>query len=219
MADDRKSIVIVDDHSIFRSGVVQAFETAHDFDVVGEGASTDEAIALIDRHQPHIALIDASMPGNGLNAVRRIRQQWPQVKVIMLTVAEDEDTILQALDAGSNGYVLKGVSAPELVRIVRSITDGELYVPPNLAVRLLSAMRAPPIDSQVQARLAQLSLKEERVLRLLAGGLSNKEIADATGVQTKTVKFHVSNILSKCGFRNRTEAAICAQKYLLNSKT
>lgn len=214
MSTDRRSIVVVDDHSLFRSGVVQAFREVDDFSVVGEGASAADAIDLVERLAPDIALADVSMPGGGLDAAQTICKRWPKVKVIMLTVSEDQETILKALDAGSVGYVLKGVSASDLVNIVRSIADGERYVPPSMAVQLLTAMRKPQAVDPVQARLALLSRAEARVLRLLAHGLSNREIAQATGVQVKTVKFHVSNILSKGGFKNRTEAAVVAQKYV-----
>lgn len=214
MSTDRRSIVVVDDHSLFRSGVVQAFREVDDFDVVGEGATAEEAISLVERLTPDIALTDVSMPGGGLGAAQKICKRWPRVKVVMLTVSEDQETILKALDAGSVGYVLKGVSAPELVNIVRSIADGERYVPPGMALRLLTAMRNPQPPDPMRARLALLSRAEERVLRLLAHGLSNWEIAQATGVQVKTVKFHVSNILAKGGFKNRTEAAIIAQRYV-----
>lgn len=214
MNTSRRSIVVVDDHSLFRSGVVQAFRDVDDFTVVGEGATAEDAIALVERLKPDIALADVSMPGGGLDAAQTICRRWPGVKVVMLTVSEDEETILKALDAGSAGYVLKGVSAAELVGIVRSIADGEQYMPPGMAIQILAAMRNPQAADPVLARLALLSRAEERVLRLLAHGLSNSEIAQATGVQVKTVKFHVSNILSKGGFKNRTEAALMAQKYI-----
>ncbi|KFC68865.1 Two component transcriptional regulator, LuxR family [Bosea sp. LC85] len=211
---ERKSIIVVDDHAIFRAGLVQIFSASGDLEVVGEGASADEAVALVGKLAPQIALLDVSMPGGGIAAARRIHQAWPQVKVVMLTVSEEEDVVLQALDAGASGYALKGVPAVDLIAIVRAITGGESYVPPNMAVRLLSAMRGQQEVDPVLARIGALSAKENRTLRLLGRGFSNREIAEATGVQIQTTKFHVSNILAKLGLKSRVEAALIAQKHL-----
>ncbi len=213
---DPISIIIVDDHSIFRSGVVQAFDPAEGMQVIAEGATSEEAIALAEQHRPAIALIDVSMPGGGIAAAREIRSRWPEVRIIMLPVSEDEDVVLRALEAGASGYALKGVAARDLVGIVRAVADGQSYVPPNMAMRLVTAMQSTREGRTLRAKLASLSLKEERTLRLLVRGFSNQEIADATGVQVKTVKFHVSNILAKLDARSRTEAALIAQKNLID---
>lgn len=210
---ERQSIIVVDDHSIFRAGVIQIFSKSEDLDVVGEGASSAEAVALVELHKPRIALIDVSMPGGGIAAAGEIHHRWPDVKIIMLTVSEEEDVVLRALDAGATGYALKGTPASDLISIVMSVANGDAYVPANMAVRLLTAMRGQQGQDSLSTKLAMLSPKEERTLRLLGRGFANREIAEATGVQVKTVKFHVSNILAKLGVRSRVEAALIAQKH------
>lgn len=210
---ERTSIIVVDDHAIFRAGVIQIFSKCENLDVVGEGASSAEAVALVELHSPKVALIDVSMPGGGIAAAGEIHQRWPGVKIIMLTVSEEEDVVLRALEAGAVGYALKGTPASELISIVTSIVNGDAYVPPAMAVRLLTAMRGQQGQDSLSTKIAMLSPKEERTLRLLSRGFTNREIADATGVQVKTVKFHVSNILSKLGVRSRVEAALIAQRH------
>ncbi|HEV7257268.1 MAG TPA: response regulator transcription factor [Bosea sp. (in: a-proteobacteria)] len=210
---EKTAIIVVDDHAIFRTGVIQILASSNDLDVVGEGASQADAIDLATRLRPNIALIDISMPGGGLEAARSFHSNCPDVRVVMLTVAEDQDVVLQALDAGVSGYVLKGVPGSELITIIRSIAKGETYVPPNMAVSLLSAMRGRIDSNSITGKLAALTLKERQTLRFLARGFSNRDIAEATGVSLKTVKFHVSNILAKLGSKNRVEAALIGQSH------
>jgi two-component system nitrate/nitrite response regulator NarL len=210
---EAKSIIVVDDHSIFRTGVVQIFSDCADIEVVGEGASSADAVALAGSLSPDMTLLDISMPGGGIAACREIHSRWPDIKCIMLTVAEEEDVILQALDAGAAGYALKGIPGPELIAIVKAIAGGKYYVPPDKAARLLNAMRGQTAQDPTTAGVARLSPKEERTLRLLARGFSNRQIAEATGVQVQTVKFHVSNILEKLKVASRVEAALLAQRH------
>lgn len=205
------SLMVVDDHSIFRAGLVQILSGEADFRIVGEGASAEDALALARATQPRVALIDVSMPGGGIAAVRMLHAEQPALLIIMLTISEDEDIILEALDAGAAAYALKGVPGPELVRIIRTVLTGEPYLPPSLAIRLLTAMRGRLDGNSVAAKLASLTETERRTLRLLAKGLSNRDIAEATGVSIKTVKFHVSNVLSKLELKNRVEAALIGQ--------
>jgi two-component system nitrate/nitrite response regulator NarL len=186
---DAKAIVVVDDHPLYRSGVIRTLAEYGRFPVVGEGASADEAVALAEKHRPALALLDISMPGNGLEAVRRIRQACPKTRIIMLTVSETDDDIMEALDAGASGYVLKGVGAPELLAIVSRVAAGESYVSPGLAARLLVAMksRGQPAPSAEEA--PALTAREEQILKLVAEGLSNKEIGRRLDLQEKTVKY------------------------------
>jgi DNA-binding NarL/FixJ family response regulator len=204
-------LIVVDDHSIFRAGLVQILSGETDFDIVGEGACADDAVALARTTTPRIALIDVSMPGGGIAAARALHAAYPALLIVMLTVSEDEDVILEALDAGAAAYALKGVPGPELVRIIRTVLAGEPYLPPSLAVRLLTTMRGRLDGNSAAARLTSLTEAERRTLRLLAKGFSNRDIAEATGVSIKTVKFHVSNVLSKLGLKNRVEAALIGQ--------
>lgn len=210
---EKTTVIVVDDHAIFRAGVVQILSCSDGLEVVGEGASQSDALELATRLRPKVALIDISMPGGGIAAARSIHTLCPDVRVVMLTVAEEEDVILQALDAGASGYALKGVLGAELIGIIRAVVQGESYVPPNMAVRLLSAMRGRLDVNSVAAKIGALTVKERRTLRFLARGFSNRDIADATGVSLKTVKFHVSNVLSKLGAKNRVEAALIGQSH------
>ncbi|KRE07132.1 hypothetical protein ASE63_23080 [Bosea sp. Root381] len=209
MQTNKTRVVIIDDHSIFRSGVVQALSGAGDIVIDAEGASADEALVLCERHAPQVALLDLSMPGNGLEAAAALRKHSPDTRVVILTVSEDEETLVDALDAGVAGYALKGISASELAEVIRTVMRGETYLPPSMAARLVKSLRT--ISPELE-RLNSLSARERLVLRLIAQGFTNQEVAEATGGTIKTVKFHVSNILEKLSLRNRTEAAIFFQK-------
>ena len=209
--DDANAIVVVDDHPLYRSGVIRTLAEDGRFRVVGEGELADDAVALVEKHRPAVALLDISMPGNGLEAVRRIRQASPKTRIIILTVSEADDDIMQALDAGASGYVLKGVGGPELLEIVGRVAAGESYVSPGLAARLLVAMKsrgqAAPSDETVPA----LTAREEQILKLVAEGLSNKEVGRKLDLQEKTVKYYMSTVFQKLNVRNRVEAALKAR--------
>jgi two-component system, NarL family, nitrate/nitrite response regulator NarL len=213
MDDANNTIVVVDDHPLYRSGVIRTLTEDGRFSVVGEGASADDAVALAEKHRPGLALLDISMPGNGLEAIRRIRQACPETRLIMLTVSEADDDIMEALHAGASAYVLKGVGAPELMAIVSQVAAGESYVSPGLAARLLVAVQSRDEKQQVLSDQAPppLTAREEQILKLVAGGLSNKEIARKTDLQEKTVKYYLSSVFQKLNVRNRVEAAMKAR--------
>lgn len=210
MSPNKTRVVVVDDHSIFRSGVIQALHVASDVEVIGEGSSADEALALCETLCPDVALIDLSMPGDGIAATRQLKARCPVTRVVVLTVSEGEDTVFNALEAGAAGYVLKGVSSSELVEIIRMVAGGQTYVPPTLAARLIRSLK-PEIDESA-VLIEKLSPREKLVLRLMSKGFTNQEIADATGSTVKTIKFHASNIFLKLRLRNRTEVALFASR-------
>lgn len=206
------TVVVVDDHPMFRSGVVASLGAAPDFMVLAEGESAEEAVTLARDYLPDIALLDINMPGGGISAARDITASSPAVRVIMLTVSEDDDDLLAAMKAGASGYVLKGTGATELIKILRSVHAGEVYVAPNLAWRLLRELSEPqprPLD--------QLTPRERDVLQLVAEGLSNQEVGHQLGMAEKTVKHHMTNILGKLQVRSRVEAALLAQREGLDS--
>jgi DNA-binding NarL/FixJ family response regulator len=200
-------IVVVDDHPMFRAGVVASLAAAPDVAVVGEGDSAGQAVRLATQHEPDVCLLDIAMPGGGLVAARRIRDQFPQTRVVMLTVSEDEDDLLAAMKAGASGYVLKGAPASELLRVLRMVHAGEVYVAPGLAWGLLREMSRPK-----SAPLDELSSREREVLELVAEGLSNQEIGDRLGLAEKTIKHYMTSILGKLQVRSRVEAALLAYK-------
>lgn len=211
-------VLIVDDHSIFRRGLAMALAEAGDLQVCGEGGTADEAVDLAQELQPDVVLLDLSMPGGGLNALRRIHDRQPDLAVAVLTASEDGEDVLEALRHGARGYVLKGVGSRSLIEAVRDLARGEGYVAPTLAARILTEMRieasaapaagATPDAAAPASLLAQLTPREEEVLELVAAGYSNKEIARQKDMQEKTVKHHMSRILQKLHVRNRTEAAM-----------
>jgi two-component system, NarL family, nitrate/nitrite response regulator NarL len=209
---EKVSVIVVDDHAIFRRGVAETLGRDQQLNIVGEGASRDEALELVGRLNPDIALIDLSMPGGGIQATREIHARYPNVKIVVLTVSEEHDDVMQALQAGASGYVLKGISAEELLMVVRSIWAGEPYVAPRLGFRLLSGMQSSHEEAKVESGMEILTPKERQILELVGLGLNNEEIAQKAGIQIKTVKFHVSNLLDKLKLRNRVQLALFAQR-------
>lgn len=204
-------VVIADDHPIFRDGLVQSLEDGGIFEVVATGGSADEAVALAERHRPDVAVLDLSMPGGGIDAARRIAAAGTAGAVAMLTVSEDDADVTAAIAAGAIGYVLKGVAAAELRRILAGIARGEAHVSPALAAHVLKAMQAPRRPAP-RSPLEDLTRREEEILRLVATGQSNKEVAIALNLQERTVKHYMTEILGKLQARNRVEAALIAHE-------
>lgn len=204
-------IAIVDDHPLFREGVAATLRRQPGFEVVAEGASAAEAVAIAAAKLPDIMLLDLSMPGGGLEAVRQIATAYPVVKSIMLTVSQDEEDVTTALRAGARAYVLKGVAARELVEIIRSVAAGDAYVTPSLAASLLFDLRSGPPQRPNAGPLGELTEREFQILERVAAGDSNKEIGATLQLSEKTVKHHMTNILQKLQVRNRVEAALIAR--------
>lgn len=204
-------IAIVDDHPLFREGVAHILDLQPDLEVVAQGASAAEAIAIAGQRLPDLMLLDVSMPGGGLNAVREISAAYPVIKVVMLTVSENEDDVTAALRAGARAYVLKGVASRELVRILKSVAEGDVYVTPTLAASLLYELSGASRGSKATDPLGDLTERESQILERVAAGDSNKEIASHLQISEKTVKHHMTNILQKLQVRNRVEAALMAR--------
>jgi two-component system, NarL family, nitrate/nitrite response regulator NarL len=209
---DNLRIVVVDDHPMFREGVINTLNGDPGLDVVGQGADAATAVRLTSDLLPDIVLLDISMPGSGIEAARQIGISCPVVKIIMVTVSEQDDDVIAALQAGASGYILKGVGGSELVAIIRTVQNGESYVSPDLAARLLANMRhTGNVDHPAHDPLSDLTLREEQVLKFVSRGLSNKEIGNKLGLREKTVKHYMTNILQKLQVRNRVEAALVAR--------
>ncbi len=207
--DEALHVAVVDDHPLFREGVAHSLRTQPGITVVAEGATAADALAIA-ADLPDVMLLDVSMPGGGIAALGRITAAYPVVKVVMLTVSEDEEDVTAALRAGARGYVLKGVAARELVGVVRAVAAGEVYVTPSLATSLLVELTSPT-NRLPTSPLADLTERERQIVELVAGGDSNKEIATQLGLSEKTVKHHMTNILQKLQVRNRVEAALIAR--------
>ena len=201
-------VIVADDHPLFRDGVINSLRSSANIDVVAEAADAESAIAVVREQLPDVVLLDVTMPGDGIQAARAIGTACPATRIIMLTVSEDEDDLMAAMKAGARGYVLKGVSAGELINVVESVSSGEVYVAPSLAFGLLREMGKPRQASPV----ADLSSRERQVLELVAAGLSNQEIGLRLGLAEKTIKHYMTNVLTKLQVRSRVEAALLAAK-------
>lgn len=202
-------ILVADDHPIFRDGLVQSLEETGEFRVIGKASSAKQAIELSAQKRPDIALLDLSMPGGGLTAVKEIARAKTAQHVAMLTVSEDDENVAEALRLGAIAYILKGVSAAELRRILKGAAAGEAHVSPSLAAKVLTFMSKEPAPKD-PSPLDQLTKREEDILRLVAKGLSNKEVARELDLQEKTVKHYMTTIMGKLHARNRVEAALMA---------
>jgi two-component system nitrate/nitrite response regulator NarL len=207
---DHLRVAIIDDHPLFREGVVHTLRSSRVLEVVGEGGCADDAVRIAKEKLPDIVLLDVSMPGGGIEAARSIARLCPVVKTIMLTVSESELDVAQALEAGVKGYVLKGTSGSELLKTMFAIARGESYVTPGLAARLLSqATRQEPAHTPA---LPELTDRESQILSHVARGLTNKEIARTLTLSEKTVKHYMTNIMQKLNVRNRVEAVLVFRK-------
>jgi len=206
-------IAIVDDHPLFREGVTRSLSEIGGFEIVGEGATAQDAERIASTMQPDILLLDISMPGGGLSAVVSILADHPAQKIVMLTVSETNADVTTALNAGVQGYILKGVGSRALADILRNVAAGEGYLTPTLSARLLSDLQSPQSANGVADRLRQLTERQTEILRLVAEGLSNKEVALRLELQEKTVKHHMTGVLSKLNVRNRTEAALMVREF------
>ena len=206
-------VVIVDDHPIFRDGAARTLNSCPDIEVVAKGECAEDAIRLAQEQLPDIILLDISMPGGGVEAARVISRTCPVVKIAMLTVSEHEDDVMQSLEAGANGYILKGVGGQELIEIICSVHNGDSYVSPNLAGRMLTELKNGSADNGASKDVfSELTAREEQILESVSRGLSNKEIGRELNITEKTVKHYVTNVLQKLQVRNRVEAALLAQK-------
>ena len=202
---------VVDDHPMLREGVIRTLAD-EGIEIVGEGDCMQAAVDLANNELPDVMLIDMNMPGSGLAAIAAIAESAPAVKVIVLTVREDQDAVATALRLGARGYVLKGVGGTRLIEIVKTVHDGGSYVSPELAARLLSDLQQNGGQGSDQDLLQELSHREVQILTLIGQGLSNKEIGQKLDIKEKTVKHYVTNILQKLQVRNRTEAALLLQR-------
>jgi DNA-binding NarL/FixJ family response regulator len=199
------TIVIADDHRVVRSGLEQLVGTFDDVEVVGAGANGEEAVDMCAAARPDVALIDLEMPIlDGIEATRRIRGASPATSIIVFTSFSDRERILGAFDAGAIGYLLKDAEPEELHRAIRAAARGEAPLAPKAAAALLAARSSAPSHD--------LTEREREVLRLVASGLANKQIARRLGISEKTVKGHLTQVFQAIGVTDRTQAALWAER-------
>lgn len=221
-------VILADDHPVVRRGLAAIVDAEDDVQVVGEAANGEEALALVHRFEPDVVLMDLQMPVlDGVEATKRIRVEAPGTKVIILTTFKDDDFIDAGLSAGARGYLLKDAPPSRLIEAIRAAHRGESLLNPEVAARLLDRLSGmispgstevsppslPPADYRpVKVRPPKITPREQEVLKLMARGLRNKEIADELVIAERTVKIHVGNILGKLQASNRTEAVALARK-------
>jgi NarL family two-component system response regulator LiaR len=210
MTSDPIQLVIADDHVLVRQGIRAFLETHADLAIVGEAEDAAGAVRICAEHKPQVALVDMVMPGGGIAAVRDIRAASPGTQVVLLTSFEDAQQILAAVQAGALSCLLKDVDADALADAVRKAARGEAVLHPRVAGHLMQALRRGA--AQGTEVLETLSQREREVLALMAEGMSNQQIGVRLGISEKTVKTHVSNVLSKLGVADRTQAAVYAWK-------
>lgn len=199
-------IIVADDHPVVRDGLVAMLSTQPDFEVVGQAGNGHQTILLVEQFNPDVLLLDLEMPDlTGDQVIQELHARIPEIKVLVFTAYDTDERILGAVQAGAQGYLLKGVSRDELFNGVRIIANGGSLLQPIVASKLIQRVNDPP--RQVTETLTP---REAEVLALLAQGLQNKEIAQKLSISERTVKFHVSSILQKLDAGNRTEAVTIA---------
>ncbi len=205
-------VLIADDHPMFREGVRSMLRREGSIELVGEAATGSAVIALATELQPDVILMDVHMPDvDGIEATRRILQQHPHIRVLVLTMFEDDDSVFAALRAGARGYLLKGADKAEIVRAINGVASGEAIFGPAIAQRLIAFFSAPQTPAPPPV-LPELTDREREILVLMTHGLSNHAIADRLVVSLKTVRNNVSNIFSKLQVADRAQAMSLARK-------
>ncbi len=204
-------VLVVDDHPIVRQGLVSVLGDEDDLEVVGEAGSGREAVARVQRLQPDVVLLDLEMPDlDGVDAIPQLLALRPGLGIVVFTAYDTDERVLGAVRAGARGYLLKGASAEEIARGIRSVHAGGSYLEPRVASKLIAEVSSPRRGAFV------LSAREREVLRLVADGLPTKQISLSLSITERTVKFHVNSIFRKLGADNRAQAvALAAQRGLL----
>ena len=210
---DTIRVLIADDQALFRRGLYVVLGTEDGIEVVAEAENGEEAVRKTEEFTPDVVLMDVRMPRvNGIEAARQIRDVSPSTKVLMLTVSDEEEDLYEAIKAGANGYLLKEISVEEVAEAIRSVMHGDSRITPSMASKLLNEFNtlAKRADERKQVPGPTLTNRELEVLRLVAKGMSNREVADELYISENTVKNHVRNILEKLHLHSRMEAVLFA---------
>ncbi len=206
-------VLIADDHHLFREGLTRILDDENDIEVVASLRSGEEALAAVGGYRPDVVVLDVNMPGmGGIEAARRLRERYPDMGILMLTVSEDRETLFAAVQAGVRGYLLKSSTSSELVDAIHRVHRGEAAISPAMSAKLLDEFVALS-QGQRQRPEDVLTERERAILRYVASGMSNKEIGLALSISPHTVKAHLRHILDKLGLRSRTQAAAWAERH------
>ena len=206
-------ILVAEDHPLFRKGIISLLASVPEFEVVGEAPTGEEAVVRAAQLQPDVVLMDLQMPEvNGIEATRRILQESPSVRILVVTLFEDEDSVFMALRAGARGYVLKDADEEEVVHAIRAVGRGEAIFSPAVASRVLAYFAASPPGGSPPQAFPTLTEREREILNLIAQGHPNPSIARHLSLSTKTVGNYVSNIFTKLRVADRTQAIIRARE-------
>jgi len=206
-------ILIAEDHPLFRKGVISLLSSVPDFEVVGEATTGEEAVVRAEQLQPDVVLMDLQMPEvNGIEATRRILHESPSIRVLVVTLFEDEDSVFMALRAGARGYILKDADEEEMVHAIRAVGRGEAIFSPNVATRVLAYFAASSPGGASPQAFPTLTDREREILHLIAQGQPNPSIAKELSLSTKTVGNYVSNIFTKLQVADRAQAIIRARE-------
>jgi two-component system, NarL family, nitrate/nitrite response regulator NarL len=206
----RISIAVVDDHPILRHGLAAVLRNEPRFRFVAEGGTATEALQIAQLHRPDIMILDLNIPGSGIDALKQIVIEFPSVRCIILTVCDSAETAIEALNAGAQGYILKGVSAADLKSAIWTVFNNESFVSPEFATKLLLAAQSKNQHTSVTD--SRLSFRESQILREVEAGLSNRMVAEKLRISEKTVKHYMSSIMQKYGVNNRVSAVMAYQK-------
>jgi two-component system response regulator DegU len=212
------SVLIADDHSMFRQGLKQILELEEDISIIAQASNGDEAVRVACEKCPDVILMDINMPGmNGLQAIKELKQSDITSRVIVLTIHEDREYLFKTLQMGAEGYVLKDAEPSVLIEAIRNVYGGESYIQPNMTKELVREFNRITMHDKDKQAENKLTAREIEVLDLIAEGMINKEIAKQLYISEKTVKNHVSNIFKKLNVSDRTQAAIYAFKHNLKN--
>lgn len=209
---DKIKLLVVDDHALMREGLCRLLTLEPNFEIVGQANNGLEAIEMVQHQLPDVILMDINMPKlNGIGASKEILKLYPDIKILALTVCEEEEKIFECIKAGATGYLLKDVQAQVLIDAVKTVWSGESYIYPTIAKKVLSEFnRVCQQLEEVQKN--PLSVREIEVLTLVSHGYTNKEVAGKLFISEKTVKNHITNIFQKLDVKDRTEAVVLAMK-------
>ena len=207
------SIILVDDHPIFLSGLQQLFRKQPDFELLGVAESVADLEKLLEKEKPQVILMDFELPeGDGISATAFVRKRSPETKVVMLTGYDNPPLIFRALKVGAVGYLLKNTRSKEILETLRKVADGEVFLNPDLASKFLHEFQRDQEVEELRRLVQTLTNREEEVLRLVATGASNKEISQQLFISELTVKMHLASIFRKLQVNDRTKAAVLALK-------